>query len=114
LLMILVLALYVGAGSILALLSVPLILKKIRPNGWYGFRVKQTLENPRLWYAVNAFAGRRLFFAGIASVFAALILYFIPGLSLDAYALGCLLVTLLGLGVAIVQSALYLRKWHEP
>ena len=54
------LAFYVGSGLLLIGLSVPLIRRKVRPNGWYGFHVRQTLADPDIWYAANAYAGKSL------------------------------------------------------
>jgi len=51
--MTLIMVMYFTSGILLAAISIPLILRKIKPNGLYGFRVKQTLEDPALWYAVN-------------------------------------------------------------
>jgi SdpI/YfhL protein family len=33
---------------------------KIPPNHWYGFRVPATLNDPGLWYKVNAYAASGL------------------------------------------------------
>ena len=43
------LMMHVGSGLVLTALSFPLIRGKIGPNPWYGFRVRQTLENPAIW-----------------------------------------------------------------
>jgi uncharacterized membrane protein len=103
------LALYVGSGLLLAALAVPMIRRKIPPNGLYGFRVKQTLEHPETWYPANEYAGRCLLWAGLASSMAALILYLVPGLTVDGYALACLGVDTVALTVGIVQSFRYLK-----
>ena len=47
--------LFVCSGCLLAALSIPLIMGKIGPNPWYGFRVKCTLSDPVVWYAVNVY-----------------------------------------------------------
>jgi hypothetical protein len=52
--------LFVISGVLMALLSVPIILGKIPPIGLYGFRVKKTMENPEIWYSVNAYSGKWL------------------------------------------------------
>jgi hypothetical protein len=101
---------YVVGGLILAVLSLPLISEKFGPNGLYGFRVRATLENPKLWYTVNKYAGMRLLVVGVITILAAVGLYFIPGLSVDAYALACLGVFGLVFIAAIVQSVLYMRS----
>ena len=33
-------------GGLFICMSVPLIQRKVAPNGWYGFRVRRTLEDP--------------------------------------------------------------------
>ena len=105
-----ILVLYVVGGLLLTGLSIPLILEQVKPNGLYGFRVQQTLNDPKVWYAVNKYSGKRLLVAGIVTVVAAIVFYFIPGISVDAYALACLGVTGTVLTIGIVQSFRYLKK----
>ena len=100
--------LFVGSGVLLALIAIPLMQRRVRPNLWYGFRVRQTLDNPDIWYAANAYAGRRLFWLGLLTIVAAIILYPLPGLSLDGYALLVGGVVLIAFVVVIVQSFRYL------
>jgi hypothetical protein len=106
----LLMLMYIGAGVLLLLLSIPLIRRKIPPNGLYGFRVPKTMNNPELWYLVNAYSARRMLWTAIAFVAAAVILYFIPGIGVDTYAMICLGVFTVGLTVTIVQSVNYLRS----
>ncbi len=101
--------LYVGSGLLLILVSLPLLGGKIPPNAVYGFRVRATLENPAIWYPANKFAAKRLLWTGIVVAGAALVLYAIPELSLNAYALGFLGVLMIALAVTLVQSFRYLK-----
>jgi hypothetical protein len=107
------LVMYVGSGLLLVGLSIPLILGKIKTNGFYGFRVKSTMENPALWYAVNTYAGWRLLATGLVTVVSAIGLYFVQGLSLDTYALACLGVFAVVFLGSLIQSILYLRKINK-
>lgn len=109
--MLLLLIVFTVNGLLLAGLSVPLILRKIGPNGLYGFRVKKTLEDPAVWYPVNAYAARRLLVVGLAISVSANVLFFVPGIDVVRYALGIAGIALLGLLVAILQSFLYLRSF---
>ena len=102
--------LYVGTGLFLAVLSIPMILGKIPPNGLYGFRTRQTIENPDIWYPVNTHSGWRLLITGLGSSLGAVILYFIPGPTLDAYALLCLGIFSLLFTIGLVQSIIYLKR----
>jgi hypothetical protein len=102
-----------GTGTLLALISLPLILRLVGPNAWYGFRVKATLDNADLWYDANAYAGWRLLVAGVCTVVSAIGLYYVPHLRLDQYSLGCLAISGTALVVALVQSTAYIRA-HTP
>lgn len=104
------LILYSAGGLILACLSVPLILGKIRPNGLYGFRVKATLENTETWYRVNAYAGRRFLGVGLGTAAGSIILYYYTQPDIDAYALSCLGFFLALFLWATITSFLYLRS----
>jgi hypothetical protein len=88
----LIVSMYVGTGLLLCILSIPMILKKVKPNGLYGFRVKKTLENPDIWYAVNCYSGKWLLATGLITIISTIVLAYVPGLSIDAYALAVLAV----------------------
>ena len=103
------LILYLASGVLLMLLSLPLLWGKIPPNGLYGFRVRATLENPSIWYPANKFAAKRLLWSGAVFVAAAVVLYFIPGISVDVYSLGCLFVFAVSFVIGLVQSVRYVR-----
>ena len=102
-----ILLLYIVGGLLLVGLAVPLIQRKIAPNGWYGFRIPRTLNDPEVWYRANAVAGRWLFAIGLVTVISAVILAFLP-LSLDAYALSCTAVIGVMLFITLVQN---FRSW---
>ncbi len=104
------LILNVASGVVLMALSLPLLWEKVPPNGLYGFRVRATLENPRIWYAANKFAAKRMLLAGAVFVAAALILYFIPGLGVDTYSLGCLFLFAVPFIIGLVQSVRYVKS----
>jgi SdpI/YfhL protein family len=105
------LLLYTFTGCLLAVLSIPLIFRKIGPNPWYGFRVRQTLDDPAVWYPVNAYAAKRLFAVGLVSCLSAVVLFFVPDLDLSTYALAYAGVAVGGLLVTLIQSFIYLRSF---
>lgn len=107
--MTILLLLYVLCGMLLVILSIPLIAEKVPPNPYYGFRVSQTLDDPKAWYAVNKYAGKRLFWTGVIYVITAIGLYLIPNLSVDAYALTCLAIFVFAFTVAMIQSMRYMK-----
>lgn len=101
---------YLLGGLLLVGLALPLIRRRIKPNPWYGFRVAKTLADSKLWYDVNAYSGRLLLYAGIATCLAAVALWFIPGLGLGSYALGCATVALGSLLLTLLLSFRYLNS----
>ena len=105
---------YVTAGSLLISLSIPLYLGKIPPNPIYGFRVPKTLDNPKLWYKVNRYSARFLILTGVLSVLTAALLYLIPGISVDAYALGCLAAFSAVFIIGLAFSFRYMKKVTLP
>ncbi len=70
-----------GCSVLMAVLAVPLMLRKVPRNRIYGFRSKATLRDDRMWYEANAFFGRGLFAAGIVTAVSMLFLYAAPDLS---------------------------------
>jgi len=56
----------IASCVILAIVSIPLILRVVPPNGVYGFRVGAT-RNPAIWYPANAFMGWALLVAAVMS-----------------------------------------------
>jgi uncharacterized membrane protein len=88
------------------LLSVPLVLGKVPPNGAYGFRTPKTLSSPLIWYPANRVAGWSLIVAG------AVALVLNVGLSLLApgWDDGVVAVTVGPLMLSLIPSYLYLRR----
>ncbi len=110
----LLLVIFAGSGLVLIGIAVPLIERRIKPNPWYGFRVRATLENPGLWYDVNAYAGRRLLISGFITAFAALLLFLIPNLGPGTYALACGGISVLSISIGLAQSFQYLKRRTPP
>lgn len=110
--MLLLLAIYVASGLSMSLLALPMILGWLNPNPYYGFRVKQTLEDPEVWRVANRFSGWRLCVAGLVIAGAAVAFFSIPGQRIDWYAYQCLGVTAVSLGWAVLSSFLFL--WQLP
>jgi len=109
--MVTLMVLFISSGLLLAALSVPLIMRIIEPNPLYGFRVKRTLEDPAVWYPVNAYAAKRLLVVGLGISVSAGLLFFVPGIDLDVYAWSCAGIGLAGMLAAVIQSFLYLQSF---
>jgi hypothetical protein len=89
-------------------LALPLVQRRIVPNGWYGFRVPRTLNSPERWYAVNAYAGRHLLRGGVAVCFFSC-LVFVPGVSTGVFSALMILAVVAGPLISLVLGLRYLR-----
>lgn len=54
-------------AALIAILAVPLALRLVPPNRFYGFRTAQTLANRDVWFRVNRVAGWALIIADAAT-----------------------------------------------
>ena len=66
------------AGLVVAGVSIPLILRRIPMNGFYGVRIPKSFVSDDNWYAINAYGGRFLAIAGAIISVVGLIIRFRP------------------------------------
>lgn len=60
--------------ALMIALALPMVLGKIPPNRYYGFRTRKTLSNSEIWYRANRGAGIDLIIASLASLLASAML----------------------------------------
>jgi hypothetical protein len=60
-----------ACDALFVMLSIPLVLRKVRPNVLYGYRTRATLADETLWYEANAYFGSRFIVACLVSAAAA-------------------------------------------
>jgi uncharacterized membrane protein len=102
---------WIASGLLLIGVSVPLILKKVPPNQWYGFRVPKTLSSDRIWYEANRVAGIDLCLAGGVIIGSSFVMSLAaPFLTPGIVSTAMLLVFIGSLLVAVVHSFLALKK----
>ncbi len=64
----------IASCVVFAMLSIPLILKLVPPNGIYGFRTGAAQSSRAIWYPANAFMGWALLAAAAISATAQVVL----------------------------------------
>ncbi len=103
---------FVCTGLLLVGLSIPLLLRRIKPNYWYGFRVRKTLGDERIWYESNAYMAKWLLLLGSIHTVASIVFYFIPSYraNLNAYAAACGAIFIVGFLLVIILSVRHLRS----
>ncbi len=100
---------FLGVGS-----GIPLILQKVPPNPWYGFRVQATLENPAVWYPANRYLGKCLLAFGLFMMVTAVGLSLVPGINPLIYFLSCVGALVVGSHVMLILSVLFLQSVSPP
>jgi hypothetical protein len=95
--------LFVGTG-------IPLILEKVAPNPWYGFRVQATLENPAVWYPANRYLGKCLLGFGLFVIVTAVGLSFVPDINPGVYFFSCAGALVVGSHVMLILCVLFLQS----
>ncbi len=55
---------FAGTGALIMAIAVPLMRRRVPPNGVYGMRVPATFKDEQVWYDANAACGRDLFAFG--------------------------------------------------
>ncbi len=104
---------FIITGTVMIGISIPLIQRRVKPNYWYGYRTRRTLNNPKIWYEGNAYAGKRLLICGVMMVAGAFVLCLIPGMTIEGYTLGMMICSLVPLIIALSQSSHYINQLEE-
>ena len=107
------LMLFSGGGAMLMMLSLPALLRLLRPGSMFGVCTGAALRSQALWYEINRGAGWRLFKAGAVTIIFAFGLYCIPGLSAGAYYASCSVVMMGMLLSGLVKTARHLRFYDQ-
>jgi protein-S-isoprenylcysteine O-methyltransferase Ste14 len=103
---------FIGIGIVSIAVGLPMADRRIKPNHWYGVRIRETFADERIWYEVNAQAGRDLVLLGVLAVVAAVTLSGV--LPPPAYAAGVGLGLGAGAMLMLVRSVrLARRMWRE-
>jgi hypothetical protein len=77
--MFLLVGLFLFGALVVIALALPLMQRRVPPNGLYGLRVSATLSDEWVWYEANAASGRDLLKLGFAQLVAATLpLAFLP------------------------------------
>jgi hypothetical protein len=94
----------IASCVLLVIISIPLILRVVPPNGLYGFRTTSTQSSSAIWYPANAFMGWALL---VAAVISTMLLVILPATLKRWLLWATFLVPVFG---AIVASFVYLNR----
>jgi hypothetical protein len=94
-------------GVILIVLSIPLVLKKVKMNHLYGFRFTKSFASDENWYSINHYGGKLFLYWSLPIIAAGLVYKYIPAMT--DYALEFKLIPLL-IFVPVIQVMIYAGK----
>ncbi len=94
------------------LISLPLILEKIPPNAFYGFRIRKAFLSDENWYQINQYGGKALTLWSLPLLASGVMKFFLPIEEIgDPWNLILLIGPLIIFTtVAIIQTLIYARK----
>lgn len=79
------LVVYVITNALVAGLGIPLLRRRIKPNGLYGLRIRETLADEDVWYEANARSGRDAIIIGVVGLALSVGLYVAPQVPESTY-----------------------------
>lgn len=68
----------IGSAILFIILSIPLIMRKVKMNRFYGVRIKKSFESEENWYTLNAYGGKQLAVWSIPLILAGVLCFFVP------------------------------------
>ena len=102
---------FVFIGVVFIVLGIPLLLEKVKPNWFYGFRTPTILKNKDLWYKVNKQVGREFIIAGIILMIGSIyMIIFQPVITLIQLIIILLMILQLSLVFIIIRGFLLLKR----
>lgn len=82
-------------GLVIFGLAIPLILRRIPPNGIYGVRTRASFASESDWYRINSIGGRHLAVSGLIIFIFGVVGLFLPISMYGGYSITAAVVTLL-------------------
>lgn len=79
------LVVYIVTNALLVGLGIPLLRRRVKPNGLYGLRIRETLADEDIWYEANARSGRDLIIIGVLGLVLTVGLHLAPQVSESTY-----------------------------
>lgn len=96
-------------GVILFVVGLPLMLRLIAPNGYYGYRTPRTLADATVWYPVNRALGAWFLAAGLLTQLVAGAVYALQ-LNMQSALMVNTACVLVGVAAGIVHSTVLLFR----
>ncbi|MCF7786629.1 MAG: protein kinase [Prosthecobacter sp.] len=97
-------------GILLSALSLPLWLRLIPMNSFYGVRLPSTFSSNERWYDVNAVFGKHLFFWSLTIIAAGIAGFYQLPRHQDAYSWAALTLILVSVAASVVSTLVWMHR----
>ena len=67
----------IGLEVLIVVLSIPLVMRKVKMNRFYGVRIPKSFSSEANWYAINAYGGRQLILWSLLPLAAGVLCFFV-------------------------------------
>jgi uncharacterized membrane protein len=109
---------FIFVGALMAFLAIPLMKRKVKPNGLYGVRTPEAFASEESWYAINEFGGRKLLQSSyvwfVGGILAMLAPYILPRpIAIVIFYCSTLVVPLAALLLAIIPIVRYSQDFRK-
>ncbi len=94
-------------GIILILVSIPLLLEKIKMNRFYGFRIRKAFESEENWYRINKYGAKALICWSVVMMAIGIVCLFVE----PQHVLTIANVSFLTVLVPVVQTLYYAKRF---
>lgn len=99
-----------SVGLLLSAVSLPLWLRLVPMNSFYGVRLPSTFVSDERWYDVNAVFGKHLFGWSLAVIVAGIAGFYQLPRHQDAYAWAAITLTLVGVAASVVATLWWMHQ----
>ena len=98
------------AGFVLSIVSLPLWLRLVPMNSFYGVRLPSTFVSDERWYDVNAVFGRHLFCWSLTVIAAGIAGFYQLPRHQDAYSWAAVTLTLVGVAASVASTLVWMHR----
>jgi predicted Ser/Thr protein kinase len=99
-----------GVGCLLFAISLPLWLRLVPMNSFYGVRLPSTFSSNERWYAVNAVFGKHLFIWSLTVIGAGVAGFYQLPRHQDAYPWAAITLTLVAVATSVAATLWWMRQ----
>ena len=103
-----------ACNALFALVSLPLVFRKVPRNVLYGYRTRATLGSDFVWYEANAYFGRLFLIASVVTCVAAVFLYRSGALEPGTYLRASVALLIAPVLLAALLTSRYVRSLLPP